>query len=46
MTFLSLFYNGVAHLNAEKDEVEGQKDDLLSIIDNELAQLKAEKDEV
>jgi hypothetical protein len=45
-TFLSIFYNGLANLKAEKDEVEGQEDDLLSIFDNELAQLKAEKDEV
>ncbi len=28
MTFLSLFDNGLAHLKAEKDELEGQEDDL------------------
>jgi hypothetical protein len=27
-TFLSIFYNGFTHLKAEKDEVEGQEDDL------------------
>jgi hypothetical protein len=27
MTFLSIFDNGVAHLKAEKDEVEGKEDD-------------------
>ncbi len=28
MTFLSIFYNELARLKAEKDEVEGQEDDL------------------
>jgi hypothetical protein len=27
-TVLSIFYNGLAHLKAEKDEEEGQEDDL------------------
>ncbi len=46
MTFLSIFDNGLTHLKAEKDEVEGQEDDILSIFDNGLSHLKAEKDEV
>ncbi len=58
MTFLSIFDNGLAHLKAEKDEVEGQEDDLLFIfclfclypvyIPVYILQfyLKAEKDEV
>jgi hypothetical protein len=29
MTFLSIFYNGLTHLKAEKDEVGGQEDYLL-----------------
>jgi hypothetical protein len=43
---MSIFDNGLAHLKAEKDEVEGQKADLPVIFDNGPAHLKAEKDEV
>jgi len=36
-TFLSSIYNGLTHLNAEKDELDGQEDDLpVSISDTSV----------